>query len=79
MGIYNSNMDKAEKIDRLNKEIELVKNKMHTLGHGAHGEYEGGGDGLHDEGWRMMRTKWQVYEAHLKTLRQEKQKLLRGK
>jgi len=68
---------KGEKLGQLDKEIAKVQQKLKELGQGAYGEWADGGDGWHDERRRETRLQYQIFEAHLKTLKQEKSRLLK--
>lgn len=71
------NQTATEKLAQVEKEIAKVQRKLREIGQGAYGEWTDGGDGWHDERWRETRLQYQIFEAHLKTLKQEKIRLLK--
>lgn len=63
------------KLEQIEKEIQAVQKKIRGIGVSSYGEWADGGDGWHDERWRENRLQYQIYEAHLKTLKTEQLRL----
>lgn len=71
-------MTKQEKLEKIAKDIEKTKDKMKEIAGDSFDSWADGGDGWHDEQWRLLRNKYQIYDAHLKSLKRERVKIMKA-